>query len=341
MKSLRLIFFFLLALFVVTAGLSLILPVSQKIEKTITINAPANTVYEHLAKLDNFNKWSVWNQQDSTVKHTLSGTDGTVGAISSWTGSPEISGDGKMEITLLEPGKKVGHHITFIRPQKRKADAFFTLNEINGVTSVTWSFELATPRPWNIFNLFYSMDKQMGSDFENGLKALKTTIEKISVVAKSDKKYAVIPMNFPATSYASIRQLVKWPDISSFYSQHISILYSDSVKEKLKPGSPAGLFFEWDEKTQQTDMAAAIPVNTGATFTGNIIRIENIPASKAVYVNYFGAYNKSEAAYKSIEQYLTDNNLKQKSPVIEQYITDPAIEKDTTKWLTKIIFLVE
>ncbi|MBL7724472.1 MAG: SRPBCC family protein [Chitinophagaceae bacterium] len=341
MKSLRLFFFFLLALLVVTAVLSLILPVSQKIEKTITIDAPATMVYEHLARLENFNKWSVWNQQDSTVKHTLSGADGTVGAVSNWTGSPEISGDGKMEITLLEPGKKVGHHITFIKPQKRKADAFFTLNEINGVTSVTWNFELATPRPWNIFNLFYSMDKQMGSDFENGLKALKATIEKTSVVTKSEAKYAVTPMNFPATSYASIRQLVKWADISSFYSQHISILYSDSVKQNLKPGGPAGLFFEWDEKNQQTDMAAAIPVSAGATFANNIIRIENIPASKAVYVNYYGAYNKSEAAYKSIDKYLADNKLKQKSPVIEQYITDPVMEKDTARWLTKIIVLVE
>jgi len=341
MKSLRLFFFFLLSLFVITAALSLILPVTQKIEKTITINAPATIVYEHLSRLENFNKWSVWSQQDSTVKHTLSGTDGTVGAVSSWTGSPEISGDGKMEITVLEPGKKVGHHITFIKPQKRKADAFFTLNEINSVTSVTWNFELATPRPWNIFNLFYSMDKQMGSDFENGLKALKATIEKTSDATKSETKYAVIPMNFPATSYACIRQLVKWADISSFYSQHISILYSDSVNQKLMTGGPAGLFFEWDEKNQQTDMAVAIPVRAGATFTGNIIRIENIPASKAVYVSYYGAYNQSEAVYKSIDKYLADNKLAQKSPVIEQYITDPRMEKDTARWLTKIIVLVE
>ena len=36
---------------------------------------------------------------------------------------------------------------------------------------------MATPRPWNIFNLFYSLDKQMGKDFEDGLTALKNIIE--------------------------------------------------------------------------------------------------------------------------------------------------------------------
>jgi effector-binding domain-containing protein len=38
---------------------------------------------------------------------------------------------------------------------------------------------------------------------------------------------------------------------------------------------------------------------------------------------------------------MTEKNLKQKTPIIEQYISGPANEKDTAKWLTKIVFLVE
>jgi effector-binding domain-containing protein len=46
-------------------------------------------------------------------------------------------------------------------------------------------------------------------------------------------------------------------------------------------------------------------------------------------------------AYNSIQQYLSDNKLKAKTPSIEQYIVGPANEKDTAKWITKIVFLVE
>jgi effector-binding domain-containing protein len=62
---------------------------------------------------------------------------------------------------------------------------------------------------------------------------------------------------------------------------------------------------------------------------------------KAVFVNFSGAYDKLPDAYFSIRQYLSDNKLKEKTPSIEQYISGPSNEKDTAKWLTKIIFLVE
>ena len=178
MKYLKLFGSFLIFFIIAAAILSFFMATSQKVEKSITIKAPAATVFEQLVKLENFNKWSLWNQQDSSVKHTITGTDGTVGATTSWKGAPEISGEGKMEITAIEPNKKITHAINFISPRTNKASSIFLLKETEEGTLVTWQFNLATPRPWNIFNLFYSMDKEMGKDFEDGLSLLKTLIEK-------------------------------------------------------------------------------------------------------------------------------------------------------------------
>ncbi len=152
---------------------------SQRVEKSITINAPAAVIFEQLVKLENFNKWSVWNREDSSIQHTLTVTDGTVGATTSWKGHLEISGEGKMEITSIEKDKKVAHTINFIKPGKNKAESVLLLNETDrGITTVTWQFTMATPRPWNIFNLFYNMDKERGKDFDDGLTLLKKLIEK-------------------------------------------------------------------------------------------------------------------------------------------------------------------
>lgn len=177
MKYFKLFSAFVLSVIVTVALVSFFMATSQQVEKSVTIVAPKAIVFEHLVKLENFNKWSVWNQQDSSVQHTLSGIDGTVGATTNWTGHPAISGEGKIEITAIEKDKMIAHLISFIKPRKIIATSAFVLTETEAGTMVTWQFKLATPRPGNIFNLFYNMDKKMGKDFEDGLALLKKIIE--------------------------------------------------------------------------------------------------------------------------------------------------------------------
>jgi hypothetical protein len=178
MKTIRPFLVFLV--FVVIAGtiLSLLAPTYQQVEKTITIEAPAATVYDQISKLENFNHWSVWSRQDSSAIYTLNGIDGTVGASVSWKGDPSLSGEGKMEITALEQDRKVSYSFDFISPRKANGSSVFTINENNGASAITWQFRMATPRPWNIYNLFYSMNKQMGKDFEQSLTDLKERTKK-------------------------------------------------------------------------------------------------------------------------------------------------------------------
>ncbi|MBI5370799.1 MAG: GyrI-like domain-containing protein [Sphingobacteriales bacterium] len=341
MKHLRLLFFFALSLVLVIVVFSWLVPVKQSLEKNISIQAPAGLVFEQVAKLENFNQWSAWNQQDSTVKHTLTGTDGTVGAASRWKGDPAISGEGRIEISAAEPGRTVVQKIHFISPKESHAISSFLLSEANGLTTVTWHFEIETPRPWNIFNLFSDIGEQRGPDFEKGLVALKTRVEKSSRPALSSPLYEVKEMDFPATDYAIIRQTVKWSDIGSFYSQHLPLIYQEAQKQNIVPGLPAGLFYSWDTKNLLTDMAAALPLPGGKKIGNTLIRMENIPAGKAIYTDYYGAYDKSQVAWNSLRQYITAHNLEEKAPAIEQYITDPRAEKDTAKWQTRVIMLVE
>lgn len=178
MKAIRLLFFFILAVVIITAALSFMQPTSQKVEREIVINTPASVIYDQIIKLEHFHQFSVWSQQDSSAVYSFTGVDGTVGATTSWKGSPEISGEGKIEIIALEPNRKVKHELHFTKPRKGNAESTFTLNQTEkSATTVKWVFELATPRPWNIFNLFYSLDDKMGDDFETGLQSLKTLIE--------------------------------------------------------------------------------------------------------------------------------------------------------------------
>lgn len=186
MKIFRLLFFFILALALTTGLLSLLMATSQKIKRSITINAPAAVIFEQLKQLNNFHRFSVWGAQDSSIQYTLSGTDGTPGASISWKGDPAISGEGKIELTSLAKPHTVAHTIHFSNPKKGKASSVFSIIETEkNSTTVTWYFELFTPRPQNIFNLFFDLDKEMGKDFETGLAALKVYIESIPAATQN------------------------------------------------------------------------------------------------------------------------------------------------------------
>lgn len=320
--------------------LTLLLPTSRRIERQITINAAPAVVYEYLSKLDNFNKWSAWSNNDQSLKHTITGNDGTLGATSNWKGDPELSGEGQIKISSLEINKEVEHEIHFLSPNKMDAKSEFDLQEMGGQTKIRWQFELATPRPWNIFNMFNNMEKSMGQDFDQGLRNLKAAIERGSPIAE-EKGYPVNQMNFPPTTFAIYRQRIGWAEIPVFYSTNFPRIQDIVAQAGVTPSIPHGLYFEWDEKKQEADLAAGMPVLAGTKLNQPDISIYEVPGSKAVYVDYFGAHDKSASAYANLEKYVTDNKLKRKTPVIEEFITNPLIEKDTSKWLTKIIFLVE
>lgn len=341
MKFLKQLGILLLIIIAIATVLVLVLPVKQKLARTTIINAKPAVVYEYLSRLANFKKWSAWSQHDSTLTNSITGTDGMLGAVNNWKGDPVLSGEGKIQITSLEINQEIEHHVSFLSPSKMEAASEFDLVEVNGQTQVTWSFETNTPRPGNVFYLFNSLDKRMGKNFEESLRNLKATLEKNSGTATKEKTYEVLPMNFPTTSYAIRRQTLKWGEMPAFFAQHLPDLYKQSMDARATAGSPSGLFYVWDKENQQADMAAAIPISQGTTFSDTSIMVIDLPGSKAVYVDYYGPYENLIEAYSSIEKYLAANNLKQKYPAIEQYITDPKLEKDSNKWLTKVICLVE
>lgn len=340
MKMFRQLFFFILSVIAVAFVLTLVVPTQQKVKRDILVNKPIEEVYSYLSRLENFNKWSVWSQGDSSMKNSISGTDGTTGAENHWTGDPELSGEGNMKIITLKLNEKIKYHLSFKQPKSMEAGSEFELESVNGQTKVTWTFTLETARPWNIFNLFSSLDKKMGADFEDGLKNLKNILEG-KPMDTPVATYEVKQMNFPNTTFVTYRQQVSNSEIAGFYAEHLPRLFANLGAAQVPAGTPTGLFYEWDEKNSRTDMAAAIPVPADYTSGNDSIKLSTISASKAVYVDYYGAYDKTQEAYRTIDKYLADNKLKQKSPVIEQYMNDPQVVKDTAKWHTKIIFLVD
>lgn len=170
--------FILAGLILLVAILGFFVSGEYHVFRKIIINRPKTEVYHVLKSLEYQNKWSVWASKDPDMKRELLGNDGTVGALSKWSGNKEV-GEGEQEITKLIPYDRIETQLRFFKPWKSQSDAYFDCTTIDeSTTEVTWGFSGSNKFPANLMFLFMSMDNMVGKDFEMGLQNFKNLIEK-------------------------------------------------------------------------------------------------------------------------------------------------------------------
>ena len=146
-------------------------------EKSITINAPVETVWTYTSSLEGLDKWNPWDEKDPNMKKTREGTDGQVGASQSWESDKDEVGAGKQTIAKIEAPNYFETDIKFLTPYESEAKGYVSLKKVEEGTEATWGFKSEMPYPFRIMKLFFDAEKQMGPEFEKGLNNLKSLAE--------------------------------------------------------------------------------------------------------------------------------------------------------------------
>jgi len=170
--------YILIGLVVLIAILAMIAPKTYDVSRSTLISKPVSEVFEYVRSLKKQDEWGPWAKKDPNMTKEFQGTDGQVGAISSWKGNKDV-GEGEQEITAIKENEVVETQLRFFKPWKSESDAYIKVNdEGNGSTKVTWGFAGKNKFPVSIMMLFMNMDKSVGKDFEQGLSDLKAILEK-------------------------------------------------------------------------------------------------------------------------------------------------------------------
>ena len=164
------------ALVLLLLMLSLLAPATYDVSRTIEVRQAPEAVFEYLKYLKNQDEWSPWGQKDPDMKKGFRGTDGTVGAVSTWEGNKQV-GSGEQEITRIVPGRRIETALRFLKPWKSTSDAYLEVEPSALGSTVRWGFRGQSGFPMRIMLLFMSMDKMVGKDFETGLAHLKARLE--------------------------------------------------------------------------------------------------------------------------------------------------------------------
>lgn len=163
-----------IAIFVVVVATR---PPDFKVERSILISAPPETVFAEVNDFHRWEGWNPWGKIDPAMKQSYEGPTSGVGAKYAWAGNRNV-GEGRMTILESKPNDRIRIQLDFLKPFEGTNDAEFTFKPEGVKTSVTWSMRGKCNFFSKAMGLFMSMDKMIGDQFAKGLSDLKTISEK-------------------------------------------------------------------------------------------------------------------------------------------------------------------
>jgi hypothetical protein len=151
-------------------------PDTFRIERSISIRATPERIVPLIDNMHNFGLWSPYEKMDPTMQRTFSGAPSGKGAVYAWDGNSKI-GQGRMEVIDSNPSK-VSIKLDFFKPFEAHNTAEFMLAPGADGTVVTWAMVGPSPYFSKLMTTFFSMDRMVGGQFEEGLVNLKILAEK-------------------------------------------------------------------------------------------------------------------------------------------------------------------
>ncbi|HNB26823.1 MAG TPA: SRPBCC family protein [Alphaproteobacteria bacterium] len=169
----------LVAIIVVAVVAVLVLALRQpdtfRVERSVTVNAPAEKIVPHIADFRQWSAWSPWEHLDPAMQRSFTGAPAGKGSVYEWSGNSDV-GQGRMEILDVAPDK-VSIKLDFYKPMEASNIAEFALQPTGDTTDVTWAMYGPMPFISKVMCVFFDMDKMIGPDFEKGLAELKKVSE--------------------------------------------------------------------------------------------------------------------------------------------------------------------
>tara|TARA_R110002096_G_scaffold343771_1_gene536695 strand:+ start:501 stop:1040 length:540 start_codon:yes stop_codon:yes gene_type:complete len=177
MKILKIVVIVIIAIIGIIVIVGMLSPREVTLERSITINASAESIFEEIKGIKALNSWSPWQKIDPEgTKYTFEGPEIGVGSKMSWESEHPDVGTGSQKITESIENKKIRTELYF-GGFDAPSYANITIAPDGGKSIVTWTFEgdMGSNPIGRIMGLM--MDGMLGPSYEEGLQNLKTQAE--------------------------------------------------------------------------------------------------------------------------------------------------------------------
>ncbi len=331
-KIIYVLLFIIVAYFV----LCIIGPKKMDVTASKTLQASSVAIFSQIADLRNMRNWSKWILEDTAIKMTYGKTTSGIGGTYSW--QSKKSGAGSMTIKDVDPNRMIAYDLSF-KDWDAISDVKMELKPNGKTTDVTWTMTDQKEAPFYFrgMMLIMNMNGRLKKDFSKGLDNLDQFLKANPNVSLMNG-FNMDEGRFPATDYLHKRAVVKMADIQNFFGTHLPEIGKLAAAQA--KGAPCGIYWKWDEKNMQTDMAAAMPVSN-KDLKSDVYSILNVAETKEFLLHYYGSYDQMQMAHQTLDSIVKMHGYAYPELVIEEYITDPMTQKDTALWYTKIHYLLK
>ncbi len=150
-------------------------PTEYRVERSATIDAPVQLVFDQVNNHKMRDAWSPWEKMDPNMEKSYEGPEAGVGAIYKWSGNDSV-GTGVLEIIESIPYEYIKSTLTFTSPWESESTVEWNFEETAEGVKATWAVNGELPG-----YLFWmgqeDMEEMMGNDFQQGVDQLKIVAE--------------------------------------------------------------------------------------------------------------------------------------------------------------------
>ncbi len=291
-----------------------------QVSRSITIDRPANKVFQAINSMHHFNQWSPWAQLDPNAKYTFTGPEYGVGSTMSWQGNEEV-GSGKQTIIESKPNSMVKAELFFDGQGEDPSWTTYQIKDLGDATEVSWIFD--ADFNGNIMGRYFGMmmDGMLGPQYEAGLLKLKNWVEAQPVYdfsGFSTEQVKAQNVLYVSTSGNSNEDLGLV--IGEAYSKITEFMGANGITFG---GKPLAITRSYENNVWQFDAAIPVDLSSIEGETGDI-QLGQTYAGKAIKYVQKGSYSQGEASYALMDAYIEEHGFQRNGNPWEVYANDPA-----------------
>lgn len=291
------------------------------------IKSPPYKVYEQIYDLKNWNNWCIWLKDSTLGKLGLEKTNtATLNQISFYNRHLGNCSIKTIDFTPFDS-------LSFVTEFNKFGNAAikFALDKHDSVTTVHCTFISDLGKnPLNRWISLYYRQKLI-SDLESNLSNLSYIIDKQTNnnIIPVEEQFSQRFMLYDTITISATQAVTKIPEIYSEIGKYLK-------KKKINiSGHPAICSSNLNDTMRFIKAGFIVDTLTDIRYIHPLIPV------KAVVARYSGNYNGITAAYREIEKYINMKQLSFNGEIWEEYLNDPFVETDSSKWQTLIYYTVK
>ena len=327
MKVLKKILIVLAALILLIVVVGFFMPATMDSEQKITIKAKPEIVFAHVNNLRNWHYWAKWNMIDPNMKVEYNGAWKGKDSGYSWESEDPMVGAGTLTVVESVANESIKTRIDFRDWDGANGQMKLSPTE-NGV-EVTWTFN-GDDVGMNLVGRYFNglFKGAIDADLMEGLENLKRLSESQSMAMEIDM--------MPETLVAFTTAQGTKAEVTPLLAQHYGMLAGHIAGQGAEMAMmPMANYLEYTDEKVLFHPTIAIDKQIEST---DAIQVRQMPEQKMAVFHHYGPYHNLEAANTAAQQYLDALGISYNKARLEIYETDPGMEPDPDKWLTKICF---